>query len=106
MAAGPRPGPPAGTARRPGERASCAGTVWPGRPARRPSPRPAPRPRTGEVVPRRHRRAARVGTVHRVGRVTSRTPVLRIRGPQHSTRPDTVAAEEPLEIRLAGRPLA
>jgi FdhD protein len=38
--------------------------------------------------------------------VTSRTPVLRIRGPLHSTRPDTVAAEEPLEIRLAGTPLA
>jgi FdhD protein len=32
--------------------------------------------------------------------------VLRIRGPQHSTRPDTVAAEEPLEIRLGGTPLA
>jgi FdhD protein len=38
--------------------------------------------------------------------VTSRTPVLRIRGPQHSTRADTVAAEEPLEIRLSGSPLA
>jgi FdhD protein len=32
--------------------------------------------------------------------------VLRIRGPHTGTRPDTVAAEEPLEIRLAGRPLA
>ena len=32
--------------------------------------------------------------------------MLRIRGPVHSTRPDTVAAEEPLEIRLAGKPLA
>ncbi|WP_091238756.1 formate dehydrogenase accessory sulfurtransferase FdhD [Klenkia soli] len=41
-----------------------------------------------------------------MGRVTSRTPVLRIRGPQHSTRPDTVASEEPLEIRLDGTPLA
>ncbi|WP_075013329.1 formate dehydrogenase accessory sulfurtransferase FdhD [Geodermatophilus obscurus] len=41
-----------------------------------------------------------------MGRVTSRTPVLRIRGPVRSTRPDTVAAEEPLEIRLAGSPLA
>jgi FdhD protein len=41
-----------------------------------------------------------------VGRVTSRTPVLRIRGTVHSTRPDTVAAEEPLEIRLGGAPLA
>jgi FdhD protein len=38
--------------------------------------------------------------------VTSRTPVLRIRGDAHSTRPDTVAAEEPLEIRLGGSPLA
>ncbi|SDN63085.1 FdhD protein [Klenkia soli] len=45
-------------------------------------------------------------TVAAVGRVTSRTPVLRIRGPQHSTRPDTVASEEPLEIRLDGTPLA
>ncbi|MGZ4658594.1 MAG: formate dehydrogenase accessory sulfurtransferase FdhD, partial [Blastococcus sp.] len=41
-----------------------------------------------------------------MGRVTSRTPVLRIRGAQHTTRPDTVAAEEPLEIRLDGTPLA
>ncbi|SEO67899.1 formate dehydrogenase accessory sulfurtransferase FdhD [Trujillonella endophytica] len=41
-----------------------------------------------------------------MGRVTSRTPVLRIRGEQRSTRPDTVAAEEPLEIRLSGSPLA
>ncbi|MGY1684121.1 formate dehydrogenase accessory sulfurtransferase FdhD [Geodermatophilus sp. SYSU D00867] len=41
-----------------------------------------------------------------MGRVTSRTPVLRIRGPVRTTRPDTVAAEEPLEIRLAGSPLA
>jgi FdhD protein len=32
--------------------------------------------------------------------------VLRIRGPVHTRRPDTVAAEEPLEIRLAGTPLA
>ena len=32
--------------------------------------------------------------------------MLRIRGDQRSTRPDTVAAEEPLEIRLAGTPLA
>jgi len=38
--------------------------------------------------------------------VTSRTPVLRIRGEHRSTRPDTVAAEEPLEIRLRGKPLA
>src|SRR5919112_3912141 len=45
-------------------------------------------------------------TVLDVGLVTSRTPVLRIRGEHRSTRPDTVAAEEPLEIRLAGKPLA
>ena len=32
--------------------------------------------------------------------------MLRIRGDQHTTRPDTVAAEEPLEIRLNGAPLA
>ena len=32
--------------------------------------------------------------------------MLRIRGPVHTTRPDTVAAEEPLEIRLGGTPLA
>jgi FdhD protein len=32
--------------------------------------------------------------------------VLRIRGAQRTTRPDTVAAEEPLEIRLVGAPLA
>jgi FdhD protein len=47
-----------------------------------------------------------VGTVPAVGRVTNRTPVLRIRGATRSTRPDTVAAEEPLEIRLGGSPLA
>ena len=32
--------------------------------------------------------------------------MLRIRGAVHATRPDTVAAEEPLEIRLGGTPLA
>ena len=32
--------------------------------------------------------------------------MLRIRGPVRTTRPDTVAAEEPLEIRLNGAPLA
>ena len=47
-----------------------------------------------------------MGNVDVVGRVTSRTPVLRIRGAQRTTRPDTVAAEEPLEIRLNGTPLA
>ena len=47
-----------------------------------------------------------MSTVGDVGRVTSRTPVLRIRGAVHGTRPDTVASEEPLEIRLSGTPLA
>ncbi len=47
-----------------------------------------------------------MSTVCGVGRVTSRTPVLRIRGPLHTRRPDTVASEEPLEIRLNGTPLA
>ncbi|TWH74340.1 FdhD protein [Modestobacter roseus] len=32
--------------------------------------------------------------------------MLRIRGDLHSQRPDTVASEEPLEIRLGGTPLA
>ena len=32
--------------------------------------------------------------------------MLRIRGAARSTRPDTVAAEEALEIRLAGKALA
>jgi FdhD protein len=52
-----------------------------------------------------HRTVSR-RTVLGVGRVTARTPVLRIRGPVRTTRPDTVAAEEPLEIRLGGAPLA
>ena len=38
--------------------------------------------------------------------MTRRTPVLRIRGSARTTRPDSVAAEEPLEIRVAGTPLA
>ncbi len=59
-----------------------------------------------QLVHAQHRRPGQVGTVGPVGRVTSRTPVLRIRGPQHTTRPDTVAAEEPLEIRLGGTALA
>ncbi|MEV0945010.1 formate dehydrogenase accessory sulfurtransferase FdhD [Rhodococcus sp. NPDC049939] len=41
-----------------------------------------------------------------MGRVTTRTPVTRISGTRQSTRPDTVVVEEPLEIRLNGRPLA
>ncbi|POX46159.1 sulfurtransferase FdhD [Streptomyces sp. Ru71] len=41
-----------------------------------------------------------------MGRVTERRKVLRIRDGAVSTRPDTLVAEEPLEIRLNGRPLA
>ncbi|MGW2345051.1 formate dehydrogenase accessory sulfurtransferase FdhD [Streptomyces sp. NPDC001661] len=41
-----------------------------------------------------------------MGRVTERRKVLRIRDGQVSTRPDTLVAEEPLEIRLNGKPLA
>jgi len=41
-----------------------------------------------------------------MGRVTERRRVLRIRDGAVSTRPDTLVAEEPLEIRLGGRPLA
>jgi FdhD protein len=41
-----------------------------------------------------------------MGRVTERRRVLRIREGAASHRADTLVAEEPLEIRLAGRPLA
>ena len=41
-----------------------------------------------------------------MGRVTERRRVLRIRDGAPSTRPDTLVAEEPMEIRLNGRPLA
>ncbi|MEU5086403.1 formate dehydrogenase accessory sulfurtransferase FdhD [Streptomyces sp. NPDC021356] len=41
-----------------------------------------------------------------MGRVTERRKVLRIRDGALSSRPDTLVAEEPLEIRLNGRPLA
>lgn len=41
-----------------------------------------------------------------MGRVTERRRTLRIRDGAVSTRPDTLVAEEPLEIRLNGRPLA
>ncbi|MGJ5755993.1 FdhD protein [Streptomyces puniciscabiei] len=40
-----------------------------------------------------------------MGRVTVRRPVLRIRDGVPSARPDTLAAEEPMEIRVGGRPL-
>lgn len=41
-----------------------------------------------------------------MGRVTERRRTLRIRDGAVSSRPDTLVAEEPLEIRLNGRPLA
>ncbi|MFB7864010.1 MULTISPECIES: formate dehydrogenase accessory sulfurtransferase FdhD [unclassified Streptomyces] len=41
-----------------------------------------------------------------MGRVTERRRVLRIRGGAVNERPDTLVAEEPLEIRLNGRPIA
>jgi len=40
-----------------------------------------------------------------MGRVTVGRPVLRIRDGVVSKRPDTLAAEEPMEIRVNGRPL-
>lgn len=41
-----------------------------------------------------------------MGRVTERRRVTRIRGGAVTARPDTLVAEEPLEIRLDGRPIA
>ncbi|MFB6620058.1 formate dehydrogenase accessory sulfurtransferase FdhD [Streptomyces sp. NPDC085524] len=41
-----------------------------------------------------------------MGRVTERRRVVRIRGKVAGVRPDTLVAEEPLEIRLNGKPLA
>ncbi|MGC0314640.1 formate dehydrogenase accessory sulfurtransferase FdhD [Kitasatospora acidiphila] len=40
-----------------------------------------------------------------MGRVTARRRVLRFRDGAFSERPDTLAAEEPMEIRVGGRPL-
>ncbi|MFV6029030.1 formate dehydrogenase accessory sulfurtransferase FdhD [Streptomyces sp. NPDC056264] len=40
-----------------------------------------------------------------MGRVTIRRRVLRVREGDSSYRPDTLAAEEPMEIRVGGRPL-
>ncbi|MDV9188364.1 formate dehydrogenase accessory sulfurtransferase FdhD [Streptomyces sp. SR27] len=40
-----------------------------------------------------------------MGRVTVRRRVLRVREGVSSYRPDTLAAEEPMEIRVGGRPL-
>lgn len=41
-----------------------------------------------------------------MGRVTVRRPVLHIKAGEPRRRPDTLAAEEPLEIRVASRPLS
>ncbi|MER7461378.1 formate dehydrogenase accessory sulfurtransferase FdhD [Streptomyces sp. NPDC097981] len=41
-----------------------------------------------------------------MGRVTERRRVVRVRNGMTVVRPDTLAAEEPLEIRLNGKPLA
>ncbi|MBH1938231.1 formate dehydrogenase accessory sulfurtransferase FdhD [Streptomyces sp. AV19] len=41
-----------------------------------------------------------------MGRVTARRRVVRIRNGAVNARPDTLVAEEPLEIRLNGKPLA
>ncbi|MFE4257996.1 formate dehydrogenase accessory sulfurtransferase FdhD [Streptomyces sp. NPDC056883] len=40
-----------------------------------------------------------------MSRVTGRRPVLKLRGDTSTTRPDTLAGEEPLEIRLGKEPL-
>lgn len=40
-----------------------------------------------------------------MGRVTVRRPVLRVASESTRKRPDTLAAEEPLELRLTGQPL-
>ena len=88
-----------------GAPADLAAAAWPGRRAGPPGRRPARRRCTAAAAPRRHRRAAWVPSCpwdespagHRC---------CASAGAQHTTRPDTVAAEEPLEIRLAGTPLA
>src|SRR3712207_8897033 len=41
-----------------------------------------------------------------MGRVTGRRPVVRIDAGRVVRRPDTLVAEEPLEIRVNGEPLA
>ena len=40
-----------------------------------------------------------------MGRLTTRRRVLRLGGPEPVERPDTLVVEEPLEIRVGGRPL-
>ena len=41
-----------------------------------------------------------------MGRVTGRRPVVRIDGDRRISRPDTLVAEEPLEIRVDGKPVS
>lgn len=41
-----------------------------------------------------------------MGRITARRRVVRVQGSTHSSRPDALVVEEPLEIRVGGRPLA
>jgi FdhD protein len=41
-----------------------------------------------------------------VGRLIARRPVLRLSADGERTRPDSIAVEEPLELRVDGRPLA
>jgi FdhD protein len=41
-----------------------------------------------------------------MGRVTDRRRVLRVTADDHSAGPDTMVVEEPLEIRVGGKPLA
>lgn len=48
----------------------------------------------------------RTGADQDMGRVTERRKVTRIRDGVVTSRPDTLVAEEPLEIRLNGKPLA
>lgn len=40
-----------------------------------------------------------------MGRVTTRTPIVRITADRNSTRPDTVVVKESLEIGVNGTPL-
>ncbi|AKE01127.1 formate dehydrogenase (plasmid) [Rhodococcus erythropolis] len=41
-----------------------------------------------------------------MGRITTRRPIVRVRGGHTTLRPDTLVVEEPLEIRVNGSPLA
>lgn len=41
-----------------------------------------------------------------MGRVTSRRRIIKVNGDRRTARPDTLVAEEPLEIRVGGRPLS